>query len=141
MDGRIGEGKYKEVGKQSSISVGVRKREYNGSNVEEKRVTVVKSCWNAVTRHFCAPLCGAIFKRSKYNKLLYKFASLCSRNVYWYLKTFVECFKWYRCVRIFWILFIYFKYININYKHLKIGLNAKTSAIVTLNYSFTLFLT
>lgn len=84
MDGnvytkRIGEGKYKEVGKQPSISVGVRKRGYNGSNIEEKRVTVVKSRWNAVTRHFCAPLCGAILKRSKY-KLLYKFTSLCSRK-------------------------------------------------------------
>lgn len=76
---RIGEGKYKEVGKQPSISVGVRKRGYNGSNIEEKRVTVVKSRWNAVTRHFCAPLCGAILKRSKY-KLLYKFTSLCSRK-------------------------------------------------------------
>lgn len=76
---RIGEGKYKEVGKQPSISVGVRKRGYNGSNIEEKRVTVVKSRWNAVTRHFCALLCGAILKRSKY-KLLYKFTSLCSRK-------------------------------------------------------------
>lgn len=84
MDGsvctkKIGEGKYKEVGKQPSISVGVRKREYNGSNIEEKRVTIVKSRWNAATRHFCAPLCGAILKRSKY-KLLYKFTFLCSRK-------------------------------------------------------------
>ena len=41
----------KEVGKQL-VSASLA----NGSIVEEKRVTVVKSRWNAAARHFCAPL-------------------------------------------------------------------------------------